>query len=122
MALIRAFTPSQFRSSFLGAIGPFYVNATIPSTAAGAVGAGVASAASSPGPTASNTQALTNLLQASDVIVDVIPVVAQPSLVVFSGQITSNGNLTVLAQNGTGGAYNPGALVFMVFALRLKTA
>lgn len=122
MALIRAFTPNQYRSSFLGSIGPFYVNATVPSTAAGAVGAGAASAASSPGPTASNAAALANLLQASDVVLDVIPVVAQPSLVVFSGQITSNGNLTVLAQNGTGGAYNPGALVFMVFVLRLKTA
>lgn len=122
MALIRTFLPGQYRDNFLGSVGPFYVNATIPSTAAGAVGAATASAASSPGPTASNSMALSALLQASDIVMDVIPVVAQPSLVVFSGQITSNGNLSIVAQNGTGGAYNPGALVFMVFVLRLKTA
>lgn len=122
MALIRTFLPGQYRDNFLGSVGPFYVTATIPSTLTTAVGAGAASAAASPGPQLSNSAALAALLQQSDIVLDVIPVVAQPSLIVFSGQITSNGALTILAQNGSGSTYNPGALTFMVFALRLKTA
>lgn len=116
MALIRTFLPGQFRDNFLGSVGPFQVTATIASTAAGANGSAQASAVAGSAP------ALAALLQASDMIIEIIPATPQTAGVSFTATVTANGVLWLTASNGTGGAYNPGAQTFTVFALRLKTA
>lgn len=118
MALVRSFSPNQYRSTFLGSIGPFQATVTIASIAAGATGGATASAAAG-----ANAAALASLLAASDEVFAVIP--ATPTVgVTYYGSISSNGTLTIQIANGTGSAYTgaSGGMLCTVLALRIKTA
>lgn len=107
MALSRGFGPTQFRSSFLGTFGPFPVTATIPSTAAGANGTVSVALAG---------------LQLNDIVFVLPQGGALVSGVQVDGIVASPNSLTLVASNGTGGAYNPGSQSFIVIALRPKLA
>lgn len=117
MALIRTFLPGQYRSNFLGSVGPFQVTVTIASVANGgfANANAVAVAGSAP--------ALASLLVTSDIILALIPAVPAAG-VALDATITANGTLNIQIFNSSGGAYTgaSGGLVVTVFALRLKTA
>lgn len=107
MALIRGFSPSQFRDGALGMIGPFQVTATIPSTAAGAVG-GV------------QVVMPTGLgLQTNDVLFVMSPITSRVSV---ECQVDDATHLSLIASNGSAGAFNPGAVVYTVVGYRPKTA
>jgi hypothetical protein len=107
MALTRGFSPSQFRDGALGMIGPFQVTATIPSTAAGAVG-GV------------QVVMPTGLgLQTGDVLFIQAPVTSRVSIEV---QVDDATHLSLIASNGSAGAFNPGSIVYTVVGYRPKAA
>lgn len=90
----------RFVEAYLGSNG---ITATIPSVASGA--SGFISVAPTGGQV---SQAPVGSF------VRVAPQVGQTAGVTFSGQVTAAGTITIAAQNGSGGAYNPGAQVFNV--------
>lgn len=107
MALVRGFTPAQFRDSFLGVVGPVPVSGTIASTAAGA----------------SSTINVTVPGMLPGDIVFVIPAVNPTNGCVIDGMVTAANTVTIYTAVATGGVtYNPGAQTLTIFALRLKTA
>lgn len=107
MALTRGFSSAQFRDAVLGSLGPFQVTATIPSTAAGAVG-GVQVAL----PTGLG-------LQPGDVLLVVSPVTSRVSVEI---QVDDATHLSLIASNGSAAAFNPGSAVYTVVGFRFKTA
>jgi hypothetical protein len=107
MALLRGFSYSQFRGAFLGVFGPFVtVAATIPSTAAGANG--------------TITVAVPGLV-VNDIVLSIVPA-TNVAGVAFSGNVQAANVLTIVAENGSVGAYNPGPQTFTVILLRPKLA
>lgn len=107
MALQRGFSQSQYRDTFLGSVGPFLVTATIPSTAAAAVG-GVQVTI----PTGSG-------FQPGDILFVVSPVVSRVSV---EAQVDDATHISFIAENGSAGAFNPGSVAYTLIGLRPKLA
>lgn len=109
MALTRGYSPAQFRDAVLGTIGPFTVNATIPSIATGANG------------TVAVTAAGLGLLPG-----DVLFVIPQGAALVagvdIEAIVTAANVFSLVAHNGSAGAFNPGAANYTIVGLRFKTA
>lgn len=107
MALSRGFSPAQFRDAFIGTFGPVTVTATIPSTAT----------------LTNSTVAVTVAgLQPNDMVF----VLPQGSALVAGVQVdgicTAANTLSLVANNGSAGTYNPGSQSFIIMALRPKLA
>lgn len=107
MALIRGFSPAQFRDAVLGSVGPFQVTATIASVAAGAVGGVQVALPVGLG------------LQVGDVLQVVSPVASR---VRVDAQVDDATHISLIAANGSAGAFNPGAIVYTIVGFRFKTA
>lgn len=106
MALIRGFSPAQFRDAFLGVVGPFQVTADIPSAAAGA----------------NSTVAVTGTaLAVGDIVISVQPTTLVAG-VTYDANVTANGTVSLVMHNGSGGAVDPASQVYTIIALRPKTA
>lgn len=106
MALIRGFTPAQFRDAFLGVVGPLQVTADIPSAAAGA----------------NSTVAVTGTaLAVGDIVIGIQPTTLVAG-VSYDATVTANGTLSIVMHNGTGGAVDPASQVYTIIALRPKLA
>lgn len=107
MALTRGVSPAQFRDAVVATIGPFQVTATIPSTAAGAVG-GVQVA-----------QPSGISLQPGDVLEVLTPVTSRVSVL---AQVDDSSHLSLTAANGSAATFNPGSIVYTIVGFRFKTA
>jgi len=110
MALTRGFSPSQFRNKILGSIGPFPVTAAIPSTAAGANG----------------TVAVTIPAGLGLAIGDILFVIPQGVALVagvdVEAIVTSPTTISLVAHNGSAGAFNPGAATYTIVGFRFNQA
>jgi len=110
MALTRGFSPSQFRDKILGSIGPIPVNATIPSTAAGANG--------------KVTIAVSATLGL--VVGDILFVIPQGAALVdgvdVEAVVLTSTSVSLVAHNGSGSIYNPGAANFVLVGFRFNQA
>lgn len=110
MALTRAFSPAQFRDATLGTLGPAPVAATIPSTAAGANGE------------------VSNLTMAGVQVGDVLFVLSYSNGTTWAAGVdieavaTAANTIALVAHNGSGAAFNPGAQTYVVAGFRFKTA
>lgn len=109
MALSRGFSPDQFRGAVLGTIGPFTVNATIPSIATGANGT-VSVTANGFG------------LAVGDILFVLPQGAALVAGVDIEAIVTAANVFSLVAHNGSGGAFNPGAQNYVIVGLRFKTA
>lgn len=109
MTISRGFSPTQFREITLGTLGPFTVNATIPSTAAGANGT-VAVTAAGLG------------LQPGDILFVLPQGAALVAGVDIEATVTAANVFSLVAHNGSGGAFNPGAANYTIIGFRFKTA
>lgn len=110
MALTRGYSPSQFRDKILGSIGPVPVTATIPSTAAGANG------------TVAVTVPATLGLAVGDIIFVIPQGAALVAGVDVEATVMSPTSVSLVAHNGSLGAYNPGAATFVLVGFRFNQA
>lgn len=110
MALSRGFSPAQFRDAVLGTLGPYPVTATIPSTASGANG----------------TVAVTVPASAGFQVGDILFVLPSGGGLVagvdIEATVTSATAISLVAHNGSGGAFNPGSQTYTLVGFRFKTA
>lgn len=107
MALVRQMSAAQFRDLYIAGGGPFTVTATIPSVAAGAVGGVQVTSPANIG------------LQAGDILFVIGPITSR---VQVDAQVDDATHISFIASNGSAGAFNPGAIVYTIVALRAKTA
>lgn len=110
MALIRGFSPAQFRDAVIGSLGPYPVTATIPSTATGANGTVAAAVPASAG------------FQVGDILFVIPAGAALVAGVDVEAVVTSTTAISLVAHNGSGGAYNPGSATYTLVGFRFKTA
>lgn len=110
MALTRGYSPAQFRNKTLGAIGPFQVTATIPSTAAGTNGTVSVAVPAGLG------------LLPGDILFVIATgggLVAGVNLEAF---LTNATTLQLVASNGSAGAFNPGPQTYTIVGFRFNQA
>lgn len=106
MALLRGFSYSQFRGAFLGCFGPVQVTADLPSAPANG----------------NSTVAVTVPgIQVNDILIGVFPTTLVAG-VAYSGTVTAANTLSLVMENGTGGAVDPASQVYTLLFLRPKMA
>lgn len=110
MALTRGYSPSQFRNKILGSIGPVPVAATIPSTAAGGNGAVTVTVAAGLG------------LQVGDILFVIPQGAALVAGVDIEATVLTSTTISLVAHNGSGGAFNPGAATYVLIGFRFNQA
>ena len=110
MALTRGFSPSQFRDKLLGSIGPVPVTATIPSTAAGANGKVDVVVPATLG------------LAVGDILFVIPQGAALVSGVDVEAIVLSSTSVSLVAHNGSLGAFNPGAATYVLVGFRFNQA
>ncbi len=110
MALTRGFSPSQFRDKILGSIGPVPVSATIPSTAAGANGTVAVTVPASLG------------LLPGDILFVIPSGGGLVAGVDIEATVVSATSVSLVAHNGTGSAFNPGAQTYTLVGFRFNQA
>ena len=110
MALTRGFSPSQFRDKILGSVGPIPVTATIPSTAAGANGKITVAVPAGLG------------LQVGDVLFVIPQGAALVDGVDVEAVVLTSTSVSLVAHNGSTGAYNPGSATYVLVGFRFNQA